>query len=490
MKRILLAALGAFVLLVAVVLVRTVMFTAPETSGLEPVSYNPDRNALATQMSQAVQFQTISYDDTVTPNKAVFESFVAWLADTYPLAHQIMQREMVADHTILLKWEGVDGAAKPVLLTAHYDVVPVIPGTEELWTHPPFAGDVADGYVWGRGTIDDKGPLIAIMHAATLLLEQGFQPQQTVYLSFGHDEEKGGPLGAAGVAAHLKSQGVQLGWSLDEGSFILDGVIPGMDKPVAMINVAEKGYTTIDLVAHAVGGHSSMPPSESAVSKLAQAILKLHNAPLPGGLDGVTGDAYESIARHMPFVQRMAFANQWLFGGYITSQIAASPAGNAMLRTTTAPTMLSASIKENVMPITATATVNFRLHPRDTVESLLAHVRAAIDDDAIEIVLRRGSEASPVASKNSNGFKALAATTQDILGDVVTTPGLTVAGTDSKHYGQVADDAYRFNPMIVNSEDISGVHGTNERVSIDNLVLATDFYMQLLTNLNAQAPSN
>ena len=141
------------------------------------------------------------------------------------------------------------------------------------------------------------------------------------------------------------------------------------------------------------------------------------------------------------------------------------------------------------MPITATATVNFRLHPRDTVESLLAHVRAAIDDDAIEIVLRRGSEASPVASKNSNGFKALAATTQDVLGDVVTTPGLTVAGTDSKHYGQVADDAYRFNPMIVNSEDISGVHGTNERVSIDNLVLATDFYMQLLTNLNAQAPS-
>ncbi|WP_422364530.1 M20 family peptidase [Pyruvatibacter mobilis] len=487
MKRILLAGLALILVLVTVVLVRTLMFTPPAHEARTPVALEIDRERVAQRLAEAIRFRTISRQAPDAGDIAAFEAFKAWFGDTYADALAVMRKEEVAGHTLLLTWPGTDAAAQPVLLTAHYDVVPVIPGTEEDWQHPPFAGDIVDGVVWGRGALDDKGALVAIMEAVSLLVEQGFTPRQTVYFSFGHDEEIGGEKGAAGVAALLAERGIQLDWSLDEGSFILDGLIPGVTKPVAMINVAEKGYVTLDIIAHAEGGHSSLPPQDTAVTRLARALVQLSRSPVPGGLNGVTGEAYESIARHMPFTQRMAFANQWLFGGLVESMLTRLPAGNAMLRTTTAPTMLSASIKENVLPITATATVNFRLHPRDTVEGLVEHVTRAINDERVEVVARRGTPASPVARTDTQGFNAMATATRQMLGDVVITPGLTVAGTDSKHYGKVADNAYRFHPFIVGPADISTVHGTNEKLSVDNLMLGTGFYMHLLTSLAPEA---
>lgn len=485
MKRVLLGGLAALVVLVAIVLVRTVMFTPPQTTPVETVEHAVNADRLAQRLAQAIRFKTISRQEPQAGDIVAFDAFIAWFEETYSDVLAVMDKQMVSGHTLLLKWPGSNTSAKPVLLTAHYDIVPVVPGTEEQWEQPPYAGNIVDGYVWGRGALDDKGALVAIMEAVSMLVEQGFSPQQTVYLSFGHDEEIGGPTGAAGVAALLKQQGVQLAWSLDEGSFVLEGMVPGIDKPVAMINVAEKGYVTLDLVARSDGGHSSLPPRDTAVTKLAQALVKLSGSPVPGGLDGVSGVAYESLARHMPFSQRMAFANQWLFGGMIEDMLSATPVGNAMLRTTTAPTMLSGSIKENVLPITATATVNFRLHPRDTVESLVDHVTRAIDDETVEVVLDRGAAASPVASTESAGFKAIKGAALSTLGNPVITPGLTVAGTDSKHYAKVADNAYRFHPFTVGPDDVTTVHGTNEKISVDNLVRGTSFYMQVLTSTGA-----
>ncbi|MEQ8748090.1 M20 family peptidase [Pyruvatibacter sp.] len=483
MKKLLLAAVSLVVLLAAIVIIRTLMFTPPEHEATNTITHAPDADVLAGHLAEAIQFPTISRQDPDAGDVAAFDGFIAWFEATYPAAHTAMNRTLIADHTILLEWRGRDTSARPVLLTAHYDVVPVIPGTEDQWEQPPYAGIIADGYVWGRGALDDKGAIIAMMEAATMLLERGFQPQQTVYFSFGHDEEIGGRVGAASVVEYLRERDIQLAWSLDEGSFVLDGLIPGLDKPVAMINVAEKGYVTIDIVASATGGHSSMPPGDTAVTTLAAALVKLRDAPVPGGLDGVSGEAYSSLARHMPFTQRMAFANQWLFGGMIEGMLTRLPAGNAMLRTTTAPTMLSASIKENVLPITATATVNFRLHPRDTVDSVVAHVENAIGADNIEVIARRGNNASPVASTTSAGFEAMVAATHAVFGEVAIAPGLTVAGTDSKHYALVADDAYRFHPFVLGPDDITTIHGTNEKVSIANLVYATDFYIELLSSL-------
>jgi len=486
MKRAFLGGIGVLVLLVAVVLFRTFSFTPHEIASTERVTHKPDAQRIAQHMSEAIPFKTISRQQPIGSDPVPFEKFIAWLEQTYPTVHGAMTRELIADYTILLKWEGTDPTAQPVLLTGHYDVVPVIPGTEEMWKQPPYSGNIVDGYVWGRGALDDKSAVIAMMEAATILLNQGFTPKQTVYFSFGHDEEIGGDEGAGGVAAFLKRQSIQLAWSLDEGSFALQGMIPGVEKTVASINVAEKGYVTLDLVAHGEGGHSSMPPPKTAVGILAEAIVKLQDSPVPGGLDGVSAEMYDTMARHMSFFERMMFANKWLFGGLVEQTMSNIPAGNAMMRTTTAPTMLSASIKENVLPIKATATVNFRLHPRDTVESIVEHVKSAIDNDEIDVIVQRGNVASPVASTESAGYSAIAETVSQVLGDMVITPGITVAGTDSKHYATVADDAYRFNPMIVGPEDMATFHGTNERISIENLVRATDFYVQLLKNVNEE----
>ena len=473
--------LGAVVLvLTGVVVYRAAVFLPPEQAKVEPVAHVIDAQAVAVHLSQAVRFATISNQPPAPIDPAPFDGFVAWLAATYPEVHQGLSREILGNRTVLYKWAGKDSAAKPAMLAAHYDVVPVIPGTEGAWKHPPFAGDIAEGYVWGRGTLDDKGAVITILEAVTYLLKQGYKPQQTIYLSFDHKEELVDDTGAAAVVAHLKAQNIRLAWSLDEGSFVLDGIVPGLAQPVASINVTEKGYLTLNLTAHAAGGHSSMPPRETAVGILARAIVALEQAPLPGGLDGVSGEMFSGLARHMSFGKRVLFANQWLFGALIERELAKSPASNAMLRTTTAPTMLSGSVKENVLPIEANATVNFRLHPRDTPERVIDYVKNTIADDRVSIRMLLGYGASRVAAVDSPAFRAMANAVRQVYGDAVVAPGITIAGTDSRYYETVADNAYRFNPMMISAQDLAGFHGTNERLSLENLVRATRFYIELI----------
>lgn len=473
--------LGAVVLvLTGVVVYRAAVFLPPEQAKVEPVAHVIDAQAVAVHLSQAVRFATISNQPPAPIDSAPFDGFVAWLATTYPEVHQGLSREILGNRTVLYKWAGKDSAAKPAMLAAHYDVVPVIPGTEGAWKHPPFAGDIAEGYVWGRGTLDDKGAVITILEAVTYLLKQGYKPQQTIYLSFDHKEELIDDTGAAAVVAHLKAQNIRLAWSLDEGSFVLDGIVPGLPQPVASINVTEKGDLTLNLTAHAAGGHSSMPPRETAVGILARAIVALEQAPLPGGLDGVSGEMFSGLARHMSFGKRVLFANQWLFGALIERELAKSPASNAMLRTTTAPTMLSGSVKENVLPIEATATVNFRLHPRDTPERVIDYVKNTIADDRVSITMLLGYGASRVAAVDSPAFRAMANAVRQVYGDAVVAPGITIAGTDSRYYETVADNAYRFNPMMISAQDLAGFHGTNERLSLENLVRATRFYIELI----------
>jgi carboxypeptidase PM20D1 len=477
----LLVSLGVVVLvLTGFIVYRTAVFVAPEEMKVEPAAQVIDAQAVAAHLSQAVRFATISQQPPMPTDPAPFDGFIAWLAATYPEVHHTLSREILGGHTVLYKWAGKDSAARSVMLTAHYDVVPVIPGTEQVWKHPPFAGEIAEGYVWGRGTLDDKSAVVTILEAVTYLLKQGYTPQQTIYLSFGHDEEVGGDTGAAAVAAHLKAQNIRLAWSLDEGSFVLDGIVPGLARPVASINVTEKGYLTLNITARAAGGHSAMPPRETAVGILARAIVALQQAPLPGGLDGVSGEAFTALARYMPFGKRVLFANQWLFGPLIERELAKSPSTNAMLRTTTAPTMLSGSVKENVLPIEATATVNFRLHPRDTPEHVIDYVKKTIADDRVSVTMIRGYGASRVAAIDSPAFIAMAKAVRQVFGDVVVMPGITIAGTDSKHYETVSDNSYRFNPMMITSQDLTGFHGTNERLSVENLVRATRFYVELI----------
>lgn len=485
MKKLLTGISAALLLLTAIVLLRTASYTAPPLPEVERQASTLDAAQIASQLSRAIQFATISSQLDEPQTQAQYQAFIKWLADAYPELHRALPPQRLGldpqqQYSLLFTWPGTNPELAPILLSAHYDVVPVIPGTESEWTHPPYSGTVDSTHIWGRGALDDKGAAIALMEAASLLLAQGFQPERSVYIALTHDEETGGEAGTAAIVEKLRREGVQPAWSLDEGSFLLQGFIPGIPGPVASINVAEKGYMTVDLVARGSGGHSSMPPRETAVDILAQALVNIHGSPLPGGLEGLSGEMFDSIAPHMPFGKRTLFANRWLFGGLIESALANNDGTRAMLRTTVAPTMLSASVKENVLPIEAIATVNLRVHPRDSIEGISEHLQTAINDERVQVRVRRAQPASRVSSAKAEGFQSLAQAAQQTFGPTIVAPGLTIAGTDSRRYEEIAENSYRFNPMLVTKEDTGGIHGTDERISIENMVNATDFYRLLI----------
>ena len=389
----------------------------------------------------------------------------------------------IGGYTPLLTWRGTDASLPPVLFAGHYDVVPVVPGTESSWTHPPFAGTVADGYVWGRGALDNKNAVVGLLEAIGWMLASGERPQRTVYFSFGHDEEVGGQRGARAVVETLRAEGVRLAWTLDEGSFVLQDIFPGVDVPLAIINTAEKGSVTLQIVAHGEGGHSSMPPARTAVGVLADALVRLQNKPVPGGLEGLSEATFDAIGPYMPLGQRVLFANRWLFSPLLERELSKVSFTNAMLRTTTAPTMLSGSPKSNVLPIEAIATVNFRIHPRDTVESVTAHVRRVVGQADVEVRSAGGNEASAVSDHGSEGFQLIGQAVRQEFGPAVVAPGLMVAASDTRHYSQIADNAFRFNPMIVTQREIAGFHGTDERISTEGLLKGVRSYIRLLRTL-------
>jgi carboxypeptidase PM20D1 len=437
-------------------------------------------NARAAQhLSEAIRFQTVSHQEKAEDQVAEWEKLHAWLQTTYPAAHAAMTREIVAGRTLIYTWPGSDPKLAPVVLMAHQDVVPVTPGTEDDWKHPPFEGVIAEGAVWGRGAIDDKGSLITLFEGLEALASQGFKPRRTVIIVSGHDEEAGGS-GAQAAAALFQSRGIKAQFVLDEGMAIIsDNPITG--GPAALIGIAEKGYATLMVTAEAVGGHSSAPPADSGgVLTLAKAVTRIAEAQFPMKLDGPGGAMMETLAPQGPFAIRMAMANRWLFEPLIIRQAAANPSGAALLHTTIAPTMLKGSPKENVLPQDATAWINYRIAPGDTSDTVLARAKDAVGDLPVTYAWsRRPNEPSPVSSTTSEAWKTIAALAGETAKAPVA-PSLVTAGTDSRYLVGVASDVYRFQPMVFSLETIKMIHGTNEHMTLENLDRAVQFYARLI----------
>jgi carboxypeptidase PM20D1 len=367
---------------------------------------------------------------------------------------------------------------------AHQDVVPIEPGTEENWSHRPFGGEVAGGYIWGRGAMDDKGSLVAILEAVETLLARGFRPKRTVYLVFGHDEEVGGEAGAAAVAEVLKGRGVEPFFVLDEGGAIADGFLPGLDRPIATVGVAEKGSASVEIAVEVEGGHSSVPPRQTAIGILSRAIVRLEENPLPGGIRGPFRDMLLTVGREMPFSRRLVLANLWLFGPLAEHQLSRVPAADSMMRTSTAVTIVEGGVKANVLPSKATAVVNFRIAPGDTVESVLDHVRRVVADPRVKVVeARETREASPVSPTDSDGYRLIERTIRRIVPEAIVAPYLLPGGTDSRHFTELTPDVYRFGAMQVTGDDLRRAHGTNERLAVDVLARMVAFYLQLLLSV-------
>ncbi len=479
-------ALGALaailLLLVATLLIRTFSMgsTQVEVAAVEPIAL--DEQALARRLGAAIRARTVSHDRGDGFEIAAFEELHALLEASYPLCFDRLDVDRIDRFGLLFTWTGADPSLPGALFAAHQDVVPVEAGTEDRWEQPPFSGAVVDGHVWGRGAIDDKAALIGILEAAERRLAQGWQPQRTLYLAFGHDEEVSGHRGAVAIAELLRSRGVALEFVLDEGLVIADGIVPGLAAPAALIGLSEKGYLSLELLAKAAGGHSSMPPRETAVGVLAGALSRLQAAPFPASVDGPVGGMFAALGPEMGFTNRLAFANLWLLKGVVLAKLSAKPSTDATLRTTVAPTMLSASPKENVLASEARAVVNFRVHPSDSVAGVIARVTDVIDDPRVSVTPREGfqSEPSPVASTGSRGWRVLATSIREVVPQAVVAPGLVLGATDGRHYASLAQDVYRFAPTWMHSEDTARIHGTNERLSVENLALYVRFYDRLL----------
>ncbi len=477
-------------LLIVVVLARTVLIPSKQIGPLLHTAEGVDAQKAARDLSGAIPYRTISWgpEGTAEQRQATQDAFVyfhAYLEKTFPQVYAKLDHEVVGANNLLFTWKGSDPSLKPIVLLGHQDVVPIEEGTESKWTHPPFSGEIAEGFIWGRGTLDDKLAVVGLLEAVDLLLSKGFQPKRTVILAFGQDEEVGGLEGAEKIAQLLKSRGVQAEFVTDEGGFLSKGMMPGVTAPVAMIGTSEKGYLSLELSVETAGGHSSVPPNTSSIGILSRAIHKIESHPMPAHVHGPIGEFLEFGGGSASFPMRVVFKNMWLFGPVVQHILESSPDTNATLRTTTAATIFRAGTKDNVMPSRATAIINFRLLPGDTIAGVIEHVRKVVNDPRVKLAPMAGEppvEPSPRSSVDSPNFQRMQKTLAQVYPEAVVAPFVFVAATDSKHYAPLTNDIYRFSPIVMDSEDVARLHSTNERIGVDNFARSIEFYCQLIRN--------
>lgn len=457
----------------------------PSTSQIPKVEVDEEQ---ILRLSKAIQFPTVSRFGSqsglrLNDKSNAFSEFHSWLRTSYPHVHSKLELTYVNTYSLLYRWPGKNKNSKPILFVAHQDVVPA---NESSWLHSPYSGKVEEGYIWGRGTIDDKSSMMAIFESVESLLTQEFIPEQDIYLAFGHDEEVGGELGAKAIAALLAKQRVYPSFILDEGGFILADVVPGIQSPVALIGIAEKGYMNITLTANGPPGHSAIPPSASSVNTLAKAITRIVSNPLPAEYLGATQKLFESTSPYMSFNYRLLFSNLWLFKPILLSQLTKSPTTNATVRTTLAITTLNAGVRDNVLPDKATANVNVRLLPGTTPKQVVDHLKSVINDPMVEIeVAGTVEQATGISSVSTTEFDTLKKVVSNVYSSsqVVVAPYLTVNSTDARHYEKLSNNIYRFLPVFLYDEDLKRIHGPNERISSYSYSKMITFYKKLVEDL-------
>jgi len=515
--------------LLAFLLFRTALFNRPAIEPPPTPEIDIDGDLIAGHLARVIQFQTVSPGSDDLIESGSYQTVQAFLnqqralQEMYPRVHSNLQLEAVQNFSLLFTWPGSDDSLKPILLMAHQDVVPVEEGNESRWEHPPFSGQIADGYVWGRGSLDIKNGLVAILEAVEWLLRNGFQPRRTIYLAFGHDEEGGGMHGARQIANLLHKRGVVLENVLDEGGVVLEEMLPGFRRPVGMVGLAEKGYLSLDLDVETQGGHSSAPDGQTSIGILASAIQRLEANPPKTRLVHLM-QTLRSIASELPLSNRLVLANTWLFRPLVEKQLQKTPRMNALLRTTTAPTIISAGIKDNVLPCLARAVINCRILPGETIQSTLEHVIRTISDRRVQVrpmpmgekiqavetqipasspaepsangagaeevkpAAINGWEASPVSPADSQDFALLELTIRQIFPEALVAPFLMMGTTDSRHYSGLTENIFRFMPVLVRDTEIDRIHCINERISVENCGRMVRFYIQWIRN-NDEIPS-
>ncbi len=484
MKRILLIVLLILAGLVIIILFRTFTFSSSQIAADPVEGIKVPENAVI-HMSEAIAIPTVSHQDPADMDSVAFYRFHEFLRETYPLTDSLLETTYINEFSVIYEWKGTDPSLKPVILMGHLDVVPVAEENLDKWTHPPFSGSIVDNTIWGRGALDDKVNVIGLMESTEYLLRNGHQPTRTILFCFGHDEEVGGFNGAVKIVEHLKSQNIQPEFVMDEGGELTEGLLDGVDKPIALIATGEKGILSLVLSVSMAGGHSSLPEKETSIDVLSRAIVRLKENPMPALISPPVNDLLNTIGPEMTFVNKMGLANRWLFEPMIISQFSDSPNLNALVRTTTAPTIIRAGIKENVIPYEANATVNFRLLPGNTSEDVIRHAREVINDDRVQIETGNfQSPAPPASSSDSEPYRLIAKTIKQVFPEYLITPNLVSGATDSRHFMDMTDNIYRFTAFRLDESNVKTFHGIDERIMVADFNNAIKFYTQFLENIS------
>ncbi|GHU08236.1 peptidase M20 [Spirochaetia bacterium] len=433
------------------------------------------------RLSRAIQIPTVSASNYEATDFAPFDAFLAFLEDAFPLFHSTCETERINIYARLYRWRGKDPSRKPVLFTAHYDVVPA--GNED-WTHPPFSGLVADGRVWGRGTLDIKSQLTAHIEAAEALMREGFKPEGDIYFAYGHDEEVGGRQGAEKIVALLTERGIKLGGLLDEGGMVVTGALSGVKSPVALIGVAEKASVHYEITVQGSGGHSSMPPATTALGQVAEIIRRIEKNPLPARFTPPVLAMLKNIGPEMGGVTAFAIRHALIFSTLLKRVLSKKSTTNAMIRTTFAATQSKASDAVNVLPLSASVTVNVRLLSGDTVASVTEYFKKLAGEIPVSIRQWPQEEATPISPQSGYFYEGIVRETKLMYPDAIVTPYLMLGGSDSRKYTSICENIYRFTPVSVTNAEKDTIHNRNEYISVENYTRMIEFFGRLMRKIN------
>lgn len=447
-----------------------------------PADATPARDGIGERLSRMIQLPTIStqIEDT---GLRVFADFEDLLAELYPLLHQHLVKEKIGELGLVFDWAPVTATEQPpVVLMGHFDVVPVV-GQEAEWDAPPFEGRIVDGEVLGRGSLDDKGALCTLLEAVENLLAEGWAPPVRVLLCLGGDEEDHGHA-ARQIAETLHQRGVRPSFVLDEGGAVTEIPFPGVAGWFAMVGLAEKGVMTVELVASAAGGHASAPSGLTAVGRIARAVAKLNHNPFPPRTPRTVSQLFGVIADHAE--PRYASAYRLIGKAPLISAAALPFAGHeaaALVRTTLAATMIDGGSSSNVLPSSATATLNIRINIGESSATVMSRLRRVIADPQVILRLVEADEPTPEASTSHPAWQLITEAVEAGYPGVATVPYLTMAATDGRHWHRFVPEVYRFAPLQMDEAQRASVHGVNERVGIDALRRGERFYRALLLGL-------
>lgn len=466
-------------LFILYLLFNTYRFTSKQID-VTPVEKTKTPEGAISRITEAISYRTISYEDKADFDSTQFIKFNEFLLRSYPLLHSTCEQKTFNKYSHLFKWTGQNTNLDPIVLMAHHDVVPI--ASLPLWTVHPFDEGVKNDTIYGRGALDDKGSLISILEAVEQLMSNGFVPSRTIYISLGHDEEVLGRDGAAQIANFLENENIQAAFVLDEGGSRTN-TIKEVNTDIALIGIAEKGLLSIDLVVNIAGGHSSMPAQETSIDVLSSAISKLKQNPSKASFTEVTDIFMDKLGPEYPFKLKMLFANRTIFKSLLVKELTKTNGGNATVRTTTSPTIFEAGIKENVIPISARAVINFRILPGEDINSVVNHVKTTINDDRVIITKMNTPENPSAISPIDNIFyTSLEKSIKEIFPSTLTTPYLTLGATDSRHFKNISRHIYKFTPFKITPENIACFHGIDERVPVSEFEDAIRFYRQIIIN--------